>query len=180
MTLRTALASAAQDFLAQTHLWRELLTPIQTVEDEAEYPLVGSAVIESVLWVLLEGTEITATDPRLVSKGVLARVGRPSNFWIVDDTTLRLTPIPDAVYTLDVAVALKPSRTATGVPDWVYETWADALVDGAVWKLASIPNKHWSDDQRAMFHKIRFDRAIANARTRDLRQIDLHVQMRAF
>ena len=58
--------------------------------------------------------------------------------------------------------------------------WGEALVDGAIWQMARIPSKPWSDVQMATEHKSRFDRAIANARNRDLQQINLRVKPRAF
>lgn len=183
MTLRTALASAAQDFLAQTHLWREPLDPFDTEAGEAVYPLVGPAgsVVESVLAASLDNTLVlTHTDRRFVDPTWVTRTGRPALFWVHGDQNLVLNPTPDGVYSVAVTVALKPSRAAAGVESWVYESWADTLVDGAVWKLASIPNKHWSDLALAQHRKVLFDRAIANAKARDLRQIKLRMALEAF
>jgi hypothetical protein len=178
--MRLHLAAAAADFLAETHLWREAIEQEATVVGQADYELFGSAVIESVLWLTLDATTLDATDPRLLDKAQLSYTGKPQRYWVVDDTIIRLHPIPDAVYTLSGTVALKPARTATGVPSWLYETWADALVDGAIWRISRIPGKSWTSMELAALAKQRFDRAKANAKTRDLRQIELRVQPVSF
>ncbi len=180
MSVKTALSRAAVKFLEQTHLWREEIGPFETVVGEAEIALSASATIESVLWAKLGAYPLIHTDARFASPTVLTRQGRPTHFYIVNDTRLRLHPIPDAVYSVSLAVALKPLLDDDFVEDWITDTWADALVDGAVWYLASIPNKHWSDASLARDSKARFDRAIANAKARDLRQINLRVRMRGF
>jgi len=177
-TMRDALAAATQHFVAQTHLWREEADPITTEADTAEYDVFSSVPIESVLWATLEDTTLAHTDPRLVPKHRLDETGRPSAFWVVNDTLLRFLPIPDGVYTVNAAVALRPSRSAVGVEDWIYEAWADELVSGAIYRLARIPGKHWTDMTLAQYHKTLFDRGIANAKARDLRQIKLRVKPR--
>jgi hypothetical protein len=182
VVIKAALSRAATDFFARTHLWRQELTPINTVADRAEITLTppSRSVIESVLWAALDSSELVHTDDRFVSPSVLTQRGRPQVFWVVGDTRLRLHPIPDTIYALRVSVALKPAFDNDEVDDWIFDTWADALVDGTIWYLADIPNKHWSDPALAQVHKARFDRAIANAKTRDLRQINLRVQPRGF
>ena len=179
-SMEMALAAASADFCARTHLWRETLDEEETVAGEATYELFGSAVIESVLAVTLSGARVVHSDRRLLRPSYLTANGRPTHFSVVGDKAIRFSPIPDAAYPFVVDVVLKPSRTASGVETWIYETWADALVDGAVWRLARIPDKSWSNLALANEHKARFDRAIANAKTRDLRQINLRVNMRGF
>lgn len=177
--MRSALAASAADFLGRTHLWRQVLDPIITAPGESEYELYADAVIESVLTLRHENVVLRPVDPR--KNAVFdSPSGTPLRYWMVGDTTVRLYPAPDKTGKLECYAALKPSRTASGVESWVYETWADALADGAIWQLARIPSKPWSDAQMALEHKTRFDRAIVNARTRDLQQINLRVQGRAF
>ena len=175
VSMRLALASSAADFLGRTHLWRVQLDPQDTIPGEADHELFADAIIETPLWVRLDGVEITPTDVR-DAPSLPASPGRPTHYWRVTDTTIRLYPTPDAAYSLDALVVLKPSRAAAGVEDWIYETWADALVDGAIWHLARIPGKDWTDVEMAQVHKARFDRAVSNARVRDVRQIDRRVR----
>ena len=171
VSMRQALATSAADFLGRTHLWREQLDPQDTIPGESEYTLYADAVIESVVRVRVGGAEVRATDVRAVPS-IQVSDGRPTHYWRASDTAIRLYPTPDAVMSLDALVALKPARTANGVEGWIYETWADDIVDGAIWHLARIPHKSWTNHDLAQLHKIRFDRAIANARVRDVRHLD--------
>ena len=180
--LREHLTAATADFLAATHLWREPLVDDVTISGTQDYYFYNypNIIVESVLWVTLDGATLAHSDPRLIGKSLLTQTGKPQRYWVKDDTILMLHPIPDGEYAFSGEAALKPSRDATTIPQWLYETWADTLVDGAVWRIASIPGKSWSDASLALFHKQRFDRAKANALTRDLRQIELRVRPHAF
>lgn len=180
VTMQLHLAAAAADFCAATHLWRAPFTEELTTPGIQDYFLFGDAVVESVLWVTLDGITLDATDPRLLNKHLLSQTGRPRRYWVHQDRELYLHPIPDAVYAFSGEFALKPSREASSIPDWLYETWADALVDGAIWRISSIPGKPWTSLDIATMRKQRFDRAKASAMTRDFRQIELRVQPVSF
>lgn len=177
-TLKTALAAVAADFCARTHIWRETLDRQYTIPNIAEYDIEGDAVIEAPLWVVCNDHTLTHTDARLVNKEDMSSKGEPSMFWVVNDRAIRLFFIPDKKMTLDVTVALKPSRSATGVEDWIYETWADALVSGAIWRLAKVPGKLWSSPEMATAHRLMYEQAVTNARIRDYRTVPLQVSLR--
>jgi hypothetical protein len=176
-TLKTALAATAADFCARTHIWRETLDVFYALPDIAEYDLEGSAVIEDIEWVTCNGQQLTHTDIRLISPQDVGKTGFPSHFWSVNGQTMRLFPIPDKKYTLKVYVALKPSRLATGIEDWIYETWADALVSGAIWRVARIPGKDWSNADLASAHRLIYEQGVTNARIRDFRSVPLRVDL---
>ena len=179
-TIKTAFAAVAADSCARTHIWRESLETQSTVVDQAEYEVNGSAVIESVLWILIDDREITHTDSRLVDHNDLLRTGRPSKYWVVREKAIRLFYIPDDVYTLKGEIALKPSRTARGVEDWIYETWADTLVSGVLWRLTRVPNKEWTNPDIALMNKKLYEQGVTNARIRDMRNVQLQVKLRRF
>jgi len=178
ITLRDALRFSAANFLGQTHLWREPFDSFSTTPDEPTYQVFSESLIEAVLWVVVESQEITHTDVRQVDKTRLDSVGRPKSFWVEADQALRLFPTPDDVYGVSGWAALKPSARSRGVEDWIAGTWQDAIVNGAIYRVAQIPNKGWSDMQLAQYHKQLHDRAIANARVRDVRGVRQNVKMR--
>jgi hypothetical protein len=178
-TLRAYLASTSADFCARTQIWREDQEQMTTVIGQAEYDLCGGvAVIEAVQWVVCNDIELDGTDPRLVDHTQLTRQGTPTAYWIKDDKILRLYFVPDREYDLQYSVILKPSRTATGVKSWIYETWADKLVSGTIAQLARIPGKDWTDPVMAEAHRAFYERAIADAEIRDKRNIELRVRQR--
>lgn len=174
------LAITASDFFSRTHLWREDLTPQNTVIDKALYDITDCAVVESVQWAKVDNIDLVHTDDRLINPEYLSREGRPTHFWIEKETQIRLYPIPDAVLPLDVRLILKPARNADGIPDFVYQRWADAFVNGAVYRITRTINKEWTNPEQSAFHKNLYEQAVTNARIRDFRNIDLRVKARRF
>jgi hypothetical protein len=70
--------------------------------------------------------------------------------------------VPDKSYTINVRVAVKPSRTSTTVDDVLLENWVDAVVDGALMRLYSMPER-FGNGKLAQFHGARFQQAINKA-----------------
>ena len=174
------LAITASDFFARTHLWREDLSPQNTVVDQSHYDITDFTTIESVLWAKVDNIDLVHTDDRLINPEYLNRKGKPTHFWIDKESEIRLYPIPDAVFSLDVRLVLKPKRNAPGVPDFVYQRWADAFVSGAIYRIARTPNKEWTNPEQAALHKNLYEQAVTNARIRDFRNIDLRVKAKRF
>ena len=177
-SMRTYLGITSSDFFARTYLWRDQIDTIYATTGTVEYDLDGEAVIEDVISVVLNETQLDRTDLRLVASQNLSQTGEPREFWVKADRSIVLFPTPEENVQLKVYAVLKPSRVATGVEDWIYETFADTIVSGAIAHLAAIPGKEWSDAAMAMNHKMMYERAITNARIRDFRGINLQVRQR--
>lgn len=180
VTVNSALAASAAEFCAETHIWRETLDPFDTEADEALYDLDASAVVESVPQLVVDGRELGHVDIRLLDPTRLTDTGIPSHFWVQDDRSVRLFPIPDGVYPVVATVTLKPSRSARQVPDWIFETFADGIVSGALWRLLRIPGKEWTNVDLAGAHKALFEKAVVEARVRDYRHVPLRVRPHSF
>ena len=178
VTMKQYLGIVASDFFARTYLWRDQIDTVYTAAGVSEYDIDGEAVIEDVISVVLNETTLDRTDLRLVATQNLGQVGEPREFWVKADRSIVLFPTPEENVQLKVYAVLKPSRTATGVEDWIYETWADTLVSGVVARLAMIPNKEWTDVATATSQKAMYERAVTNARIRDFRGINLQVRQR--
>jgi hypothetical protein len=178
VTMKQYLGIVASDFFARTYLWRDQIDTIYATTGVVEYDLDGEAVIEDVISVVLNESTLDRTDLRLVATQNLGQIGEPREFWVKADRSIVLFPTPEENVQLKVYAVLKPSRTATGVEDWIYETWADTLVSGVVARLAMIPNKEWTDVATATSQKAMYERAVTNARIRDFRGINLQVRQR--
>lgn len=178
-TIELNLAATAADFCARTHIWRAPLDLGTTQVDEAIYPVINTVnvIIESVLWLLVDNRTLEHTDPRLINPEDLTRTGRPTHFWVESDKNIRLFFTPDDVYTLNGEVALKPSRLANGIDSWIYETWADVLVSGAIYRITRVPGKEWSNPEMAGAHKSLYEQGVTNARIRDRRNVHMQVRM---
>lgn len=178
-SLRQYLASTAADFFARTYLWRDEVDAIYVAPRVIEYDLsADTGLVEDVISVVYGGASLERTDLRLIGAEKLSDTGEPRQYWVQADNTIRLYPIPEQPTPLKVYAVLKPNRAGTGVEDWIYETWADTIVSGAIAQLAMIPNKEWTDVSMAGMHKSVFERAITSARVRDFRGVKLSVRQR--
>lgn len=176
--IKTYLPISTADFFARTYLWRDDIDAIYLAPNQIEYDLDAEAEVEDVLAVVHNGLPLQRTDLRLVPNERRGETGDPVAYWVQADRTIRVFPTPETRAKMTVTAVLKPSRTGTGVEDWIYETWADALVSGAVARLTSIPGKQWTDTGLASLHKSLFEQAIVNARVRDFRGVRLMVKQR--
>lgn len=177
-TLRSYLAEVAADFFARTYLWRDTIDAIYLAPNQIEYDLDSDAVVEDVVAVSYLGQNLDRTDLRLLPAERLGETGAPTHFWVQADTTIRVFPTPVERGRLTVQAVLKPSRTGTGVENWIFETWADAVIDGAIAKIAMIPGKDWTDVAMAETRRAKYERAITAARVRDFRGVRLAVRQR--
>lgn len=71
-------------------------------------------------------------------------------------TSLTLVPTPDVAGTLKLEVVLKPSLTATGVDDALFNEYREAIVHGALGRLMLSPKKPYSDAQLGAYHAQQF------------------------
>jgi hypothetical protein len=177
-TMKEYLAIVASDFFARTYLWREQIDAIYVTSGTVEYDLDADAVVEDVISVIHNDLPLDRTDLRLVATQNLGQKGDPREFWVNADRSIFIAPVPEERSVFKVYAVLKPSRTGSGVEDWIYETWADTLVSGTVARLAMIPNKEWTDVAMATTQKAIYERAITTARIRDFRGINLMVRQR--
>lgn len=178
-TIELNLAATVADFCARTHIWRAPLELGSTTADAPIYPVFNTenAIVESVLWLLVDNRKLEHTDPRLINPEDLTRTGQPTHFWIENDKNIRLFFIPDDAYTINGEVALKPSRTACGIESWIYETWADTIVSGVLYRITRTPGKEWSSPDMAALHKSLYEQGVTNARIRDRRNVHMQVRM---
>lgn len=176
--IKTYMPIAAADFFARTYLWRDDIDAIYLAPNQIEYDLDADAEVEDVLAVVYKSQPLTRTDLRLIPAERRGETGDPHTYWVHADKTIRVFPTPEERGTMTVTAVLKPSRTGTGVEDWIYETWADTLVSGTIARLCAIPEKSWTDTGLAGLHKSLFEKAIIDARIRDFRGVRLSVKQR--
>jgi hypothetical protein len=178
-SLKLYLASTACDFFARTYLWREQISGITVVAGTVDYDLdPDTGLVEDIISVVYGEHTLGRTDLRLIGAEKLSETGEPREFWVYADNSIRVFPIPEERTALKVYAVLKPNRSGTGVEDWIYETFADTIVSGAIAQLAMIPGKEWSDVALAGMHKGLYERAITNARIRDFRGVPRMVRQR--
>jgi hypothetical protein len=179
-SIKTYLALAAREFFEKTYLWQDDIDAIYLAPNVVEYDLDAYAEVEDVLAVVLDNEQLDRTEFRLIPFERRDEKGQPRMYWIHSDRTIRVFPTPDKRAVMQVSAVLKPSRNATGVHDWIYDTWADVLVNGVISRLAIMPGKEWTDAGLAAMHKAMFEQAITKTRIREYRGVQLKVRQRPF
>lgn len=179
-SIKTYLALTAREFFEKTYLWQDDIDAIYLAPNQVEYDLDAEAEVEDVLAVVLDKEQLDRTEFRLIPFERRDEKGQPRMYWIHSDRTIRVFPTPDKRAVMKVSAVLKPARNATGVHDWIYDTWADTLVNGVISRLAIMPGKEWTDVNLAAMHKALFEQAITKTRIREYRGVQLKVRQRPF
>lgn len=168
------IRNAAIEFCNETLIWREDLTPIDSVIEQAEYTLTPPAGSRIVMPVSVEYDDKLIdpeTEENLNAKSRTWRTndpGTPSVFLIPDPLTILLHERPNSVIVGGIAVkaALKPTRNATEVADIVYDDWAEAVAAGALSRIMEIPDKPWTNPNQSIYYHRKFNGAKNNARVK--------------
>lgn len=79
-----------------------------------------------------------------------------------------LLPLPDndEVYTLRLFLALKPSRTASGMEDAIFTDLEDSILHSALQETLTMPNVAWGDRQLATYHAKQYHAHVNERRAR--------------
>jgi len=82
----------------------------------------------------------------------------PRFIFQLDPDNLSVAPIPDALHTYDLnmVVALKPLRSASGMDKTVFDDLENVIMHGALQYLLVLPNKNWTDRELATYHAKQF------------------------
>lgn len=93
--------------------------------------------------------------------------GAPQYITQLDRLAVRLIPAPDAqnaVFTLKLRLALRPTRLATTTTDEIYNSWLTEIAEGAKAYLMAQKGKPWYNKDRAAECNAQFELAKVKAR----------------
>lgn len=160
---------AAIDLYARARL-RELdLSGMSTVASIASYTLAGvptDYVFHEMTRVSVDGESIGPIKPgdrdRLYPEWETT-TDQPAWYYLEDDDTLTLFPTPDGVYAVRARASIKPSPTAAGIDDWVFNQFFQVIAHGALATLLAVPKKPWTDPGTAQYYANLFARGVAGA-----------------
>ena len=175
-----ALIERTQHFCERTQLWRVDMDPETTVAGEHTYTLYLPAAVEAVLWLRLDGNDLTIADDRDMLPELFSATGQPRYYSLEGDSAVRLYPVPDAAYPFTARVVLKPSQSSRGVEQFLFDAHVRTLASGTLAQLMAMPEKTWSNLPLAAVHDQQFERGIARARVRDFRNVPLRVKPQYF
>jgi hypothetical protein len=95
--------------------------------------------------------------------------GHYKYFWIPENDIIRLFDMSSDDSYVWMKVALKPLRTATKVPEFLFEDWSEAIVAGTKWKILSMPGKDWSDPRAAAFYRSEWRKYLSQAKRQSVK-----------
>lgn len=154
-----AVRQSAIDFCAQSLAWSYQHPDVAVVAGTNTYNYVppSGAVVHAVTYAELNGKEVPS-QVAAYSINIYDwrnQSGMP-RYVLGDATALTLVPNPDANGTLKLTVALKPSTSAIGVDDNIFNEYREAIVHGALARLMLSPKKPYSSPQLATHHQQQF------------------------
>jgi hypothetical protein len=177
VVVESHLQEAAADFCMRSEVWRFDIEPDFTSKSTTDYSVdtPKNAILENMLSLYLDGTKISAVTDRHFDRPSTAATARPNRYSIYQDTQIRFFPTPDQKYKFEGTGVLKPSLSATGVEDWIFETHGRCISYGAIALLAQIPGKEWSNPDLASFYHAKFAKGATDAKSRDARRVNLRI-----
>jgi hypothetical protein len=150
------LRAAATDFCQLSRLWRVSIDDLTVTAGEPEIELdvpTDAEVFElkKVRYVgatnpLEPATEdsLEANDPNWDTA-----TGTPANYLLLDESVIRLVPIPDTTTNagLSLQAFLRPTQTAATLPSFLLGNYIDSLAKGVRAGMLSMPNVPWANLQ---------------------------------
>jgi len=85
-------------------------------------------------------------------------------WYLVDNDTIRLYPMPVQDFTLFLRVAFKPQRAAVVFWDDIYKDWVEVIAAGAKYRLFQIPNKPWTSPEHTLLNRAEYEAGSSTAK----------------
>jgi len=172
-----AIRSVCIDFSNRTHLV-QTLTPQDVVLNQQDYSITipTDQVLSKVTGVYYEDVWLPPSSIEAVRSGVILRgsvgsavvqTGKPKTYFqkTPNGATISLYPIPAEAITLGLAIraAFAPSRTATVIPDYLYQYWLEEISAGVVARLCAMPGQPYSNPGIAGEMRVTYNNAVRDA-----------------
>lgn len=151
------IRQSAINFLEESQVWTADVDVIDVVAGTGTYSLIPPASVGTegdvamAKWVWVNKQQIFPASQeelgQLSQYWADVTAGAVSNFTQLTQDTITLYPIPDFSLTsgLRIKVALRPSLTSTGVPDWIGGKYVQEIAVAAKALLMGMVGKEWSD-----------------------------------
>jgi len=169
-----AVRNAAIEFANQTRVWRDDVEQVVMVAGQAVYPLVTQNVDDEEI-IALHKVQFTDQTYPLSTISALhldnARLStteqKPRWFNQPTPAQIEMFYTPDAASgTLNCKAILKPTKTSTFGPDFMFNDWLEEISAGAKARLLAM-KRPWGDKSMVKFHRRLFINGYIEARIRD-------------
>ena len=166
-----AIRQKVIEFCQRSLFLRQELDGFYTVADDNEYDLTSpvDTTIAQLLMLKVNKRELepkTQDDLEEIYQEWRDQSGEPSYFFLKNTNTAILVPNPIGVYPVRILVALKPTQSAQGVDEIIFEEYKDAIKHGALAYLMLMAEKTWSNPNMSAFYQSQFDAAIQESKMR--------------
>lgn len=166
-----AVRNAAIEFCERSYVLRMDHPAISAAADTGEYtwsPGTGLKVVraEEVWYDGKPLTPITVDDLKDLNEHWTSWEGTPLYFVQERVEMLTIVPYPadSLADAIEAKVSVKPSRSATGIDDAIWEKYLEVIASGAKARLFAMSGKPWTNEKLAVYHKGMFDDGIDKAR----------------
>jgi hypothetical protein len=182
VVIESHLQEAAAEYIGRSEIWRFEVENDFTSKNTADYEIdvPTGAILENILVLYIDGQPVKRVTDRHYALPNTTDTGSPSAFTIYQDAQIKFFPTPDKKYTFSGVGTLKPSLSATGVEDFIFETHGRSIACGAIHRLCAIPGKEWSNPEVAMYYKNEFYKHMEDAKGRDTRRVNMRVAPQGF
>jgi hypothetical protein len=158
-----ALKRAAQDFFKQTLLWKVWLEPMRTANNINEYELEVEPHTELVRIerATLDGRPIViSTASSMPTDWKTNPLGIEDCIFSADGKNFTLIPYKDGGLVLLIEASLRPSDSAVGIEDNLFNLYSETIALGAKARLLRQPAKPYSDPGASLDAQVLFENAI--------------------
>jgi len=166
-----AIRQKVIEFCQRSLFLRQELDGFYTVADDNEYDLSPPVDnnIAQLLMLKVNKRELepkTQDDMEEIYQEWRDQSGEPQYFFLKNTNTAILVPKPIGVYPVRILVALKPTQSAQGVDELIFEEYKDAIKHGALAYLMLMAEKSWSNPNMSAFYQSQFDTSVIEAKLR--------------
>ena len=165
-----AVREACISFLSRVDLWRAEPEIVNVTAGNEQIDLSAPAGAEPsrVMDLTLNGRSLIklAREEEVYAILDSTQPGTPTHYYQRDNESVILAPKPKDALQLRMFLALKPSATATALPDGIGKEWRKLIAQGAKAHLMLMKGVTWSSPQMGVTNNQLFEKGVASAQRR--------------
>jgi hypothetical protein len=177
-TIDQYLLMSAREFCQRTKAWREWLDVFTAdgTTNRFDHDLTSQQDLVATLRVLVNDSgydEYKIKSARDLPKDWESGDSDDldGNVVQIDNATeYAIYPLPTSGATFQMQVALKPSMTATTLPDALFDEWLEGVCSGAKARILAQSNQAWTDLNLSKYHATKFETFVSRAANQDFAQ----------
>ena len=166
-----AIRSATIEFCERSKAYILDMDPFNTISGVYEYDfeIPTGTEVHQVLYMTYNGRDMDPISPRSLELNYpdwRDRTGNPHVYLQKTPTTFWVVPVPSGSDQIIASIALKPTRSSNNIDTTISNTYRDAIIYGALYRLLRMPHREWSDIGAAQEYSFQFSQEIQQAELR--------------